>query len=85
METNRQPAQLQVKVPLAAVIWINGRPTTQIGIERSFETPPIEVDRARNYEVRVELSGWVGVYQVAVTGGQSTKVELVIPESIAGR
>jgi uncharacterized protein (TIGR03000 family) len=81
----RQAAQLQVRVPLAAVIWLDGRITTQVGVERTFETPPIEVDRSRTYELRVELDGWVGVYQVAVCGGQSSKVELVVPEAVAGR
>lgn len=83
LQRESKPAQLQLRVPAGAAVWIDGQQTAQVGPERLFETSPIETDQNRECEIRMEFKGWVGVYRVALTGGRTTKIELVIPENVA--
>jgi len=81
-QNDRKPAHVQLRVPADAHIWLDGKPTTLTGEVRVFETGPIETDRYRNCEVRLEHNGWVGVFQVPIRGGQTSKVEPVVRGTI---
>lgn len=50
-----RPAELLVRVPAGATVFIEDRPTTQSGPVRLFETAPLSASRDYTYSVRAEL------------------------------
>jgi uncharacterized protein (TIGR03000 family) len=48
-------AQIELRVPADAEVWIDGARTTQTGAVRRFVSPPLPPGREYSYEVRV---GW---------------------------
>ncbi len=51
-----RPAEIVVRVPIGAKLWIDGEPTRQTATERRFETPPLKSGKTYGYRLRVEFS-----------------------------
>jgi uncharacterized protein (TIGR03000 family) len=45
-------ANVEVRVPENAKIWIDGQTTTPTGAVRHFVSPPLEKDKSFTYEIR---------------------------------
>jgi uncharacterized protein (TIGR03000 family) len=46
-------AQIELRVPAGALVWLDGVPTRQTGAVRLFVSPPLTVGKEYSYEVRV--------------------------------
>lgn len=78
----RQPARVVLRVPAAASVTVDGMPTTRGFSERDVATAPLEPGRDHMIEVRVEINGWGGVYQLAVRAGETARAELQVPAEV---
>jgi uncharacterized protein (TIGR03000 family) len=47
-----EKAAIEVRVPVNAQVWFDGKQTTQKGSERYFATPPLALGKSYTYEVR---------------------------------
>lgn len=82
-EGERRSAKIYLRVPEKARVFIDGQPTLQTGGERGFETPPLPVNETLNYEIRMEVKGWAGVYRIEIRGGKTVMADLQVPETMA--
>ncbi len=82
-QEERQSAKIYLRVPERAIVFIDGQLTAQTGVERGYETPPLSMTQTQNYEVRMEVQGWAGVYRIEVRGGKTVMAELQVPETVA--
>jgi uncharacterized protein (TIGR03000 family) len=70
---------LSVKVPQsAAEVRVDGRPTTQTGTDRTFESPPLEAGKSYAYTVTARWAEHGQVFEVtkAVTGAPGEVVRV---------
>jgi uncharacterized protein (TIGR03000 family) len=72
-------AEIEVRLPANAELWLDGAPTTQRGAMRTFETPPLQVGQVFTYEFRARWmqDGQVkeDVRQVKAFAGAKEKVK----------
>jgi len=47
-----EKAEIEVRLPANAELWLDGAPTAQRGQTRTFESPPLELGRTFTYEFR---------------------------------
>jgi uncharacterized protein (TIGR03000 family) len=52
--TGPASAQVAVHVPAEAKVWFDGQPTTQTGVNRLFESPPVASGREYAYDIRAQ-------------------------------
>jgi uncharacterized protein (TIGR03000 family) len=82
-----QPAQLLVNLPAEAALTIDGYVTKSTSGQRLFTTPALEVGKTFTYTLKatVERDGKPETVtrQVAVRGGEQTRVELDFNTSVA--
>jgi uncharacterized protein (TIGR03000 family) len=78
------PARIIVKLPADAALWVGGDFTTQTGLVRDFNSPPIAVGQKSWYVLRAR---WIDgekyfdqTRKVAVTGGETSRVDFTAPE-----
>jgi uncharacterized protein (TIGR03000 family) len=53
-ETEAKPVTLLIKLPADAELYINGDKTKQTGTERTFESPPVPVDKTKKYHYQIK-------------------------------
>ena len=80
-------ATLLIKVPQAnATLWINDEPTKASGLEREFETPPLEDAKARYYytvKVFWEPNNYTKITrikEVEVQAGKKFELDMNVPD-----
>jgi uncharacterized protein (TIGR03000 family) len=71
-------------VPTEAVVWIGEQRMTQIGTQRTFQSPPLEAGRLYYYRLKITVprpgqGDLVGNYEVTVRAGQTTSFEPTFP------
>jgi uncharacterized protein (TIGR03000 family) len=71
-----RPAELAVHLPAGVPLFIEGRPTRQMGEARRFVTPALEPDRVYTYTLRAELPTGPVTRQVQVRAGRVVTVRL---------
>ena len=80
-------AVVMAYVPANAILWFNGQPTTQRGILREYESPPLKAGKKYIYHARLvwfEAGHWVHeIREVPVTAGEMTCLFLSKPSAIA--
>src|SRR5262249_17537898 len=76
-------AVITIVVPRDAEIFFDGTPTTQRGSERRFVSPPLEVGRKYDYDIRARWTENGRTVQetrkVSVSGGDTVRVDFLAP------
>jgi uncharacterized protein (TIGR03000 family) len=82
-------ASLTVRLPAGARLWIDDQPTTLVGPDREFRTPPITPGRRYSYDLRATwYDGRQNVSQtqrVEITGGAHVNAAFPLPTETAGK
>ena len=89
-EVTARPAHLVVSLPADARLKIEGEATTSTSAERSFVTPALPAGKNFKYTLQAEVTGKDGKpvnwsQKVTVRAGQTTRVTLAPPTSVASR
>jgi uncharacterized protein (TIGR03000 family) len=74
-------AQLEVRVPAEAEVWINGDKNGETGTVRHYESPALEPGKSSDCEVRVRRKGAAGdtdeIRHVTLRAGERRTVEIM--------
>jgi uncharacterized protein (TIGR03000 family) len=73
------PANIVITVPADARVLVGGKPTSQTGTSRTFESPPLEFGASYAYEITVEVvrdgKTLTQTKKVEVRAGQTSRVD----------
>jgi uncharacterized protein (TIGR03000 family) len=83
------PATVIVTLPVDAALTIDDTPTRARAARRTFVSPPLDPGQTYHYTLKAEaMRGGKAVtatQRIDVRAGRATRVELVLPESVARR
>ncbi len=80
-----QAATLVVSLPAEAKLTVDDYATASTSGERTFTTPALKVGQEYHYTLTAVLNGQTVTKEVTVRGGETTRVNLDLPVSVAAR